>query len=106
MHVAKEKKKLRKSLDRAAAEPAERAARRTGLMYEMSNHWEMENQKQTPQWKTLAHAQKYPNILKKMSCPVDVIGENADFSRFPFLLAPAYQLLDSALVDRWTEYVC
>ena len=105
MQVAKEMKKLRKSLDRDAAEPAERAARRTGLMYEMSNHWEMENQKQTPQWKTLAHAQKYHNILKKMSCPVDVIGENADFSRFPFLLAPAYQLLDSALVDRWTEYV-
>ena len=71
----------------------------------MPNHWEVENQKQTPQWKTLDHAQKYHNILKKMACPVDVISEKADFNDFPFLIAPAYQLLDSALVGRWTEYV-
>ena len=105
VQINKELELLRKAYDPKAREPECRSARRTAILYEMPVHWEVENQKQTPQWKTLDHAQKYHRLLKKMACPVDVISEKADFNRYPFLIAPAYQLLDSALVERWTSYV-
>jgi beta-galactosidase len=53
----------------------------------------------------MAHVHKYYNLLKSFAAPVDVISEKEDFSGYPFLIAPAYQLLDNKLVERWTEYV-
>lgn len=104
VQVNKELEILRNAYSPDATEPADRASRRTGILFEMNNYWEIENQKQTPEWKTLAHAQKYHRILKSMAAPVDVVTEQSDFGRFPFLIAPSYQLLDSALVGRWEEY--
>ncbi len=35
---------------------------------------------------------------------MDVITEDKDFSPYPFLIAPAYQLVDENLVSRWSQY--
>jgi beta-galactosidase len=40
-----------------------------------------------------------------MMAPVDVITEEKDFSKYPFLIAPSYQLIDKNLIDRFTKYV-
>ena len=34
-----------------------------------------------------------------------IVTENADFSEYPVMIVPAYQMADKQLVDRWTEYV-
>ena len=47
---------------------------------------------------------KYYRALKSMMAPVDVVTEDRDLSRYPFVVAPAYQLIDEALVAKWTAY--
>jgi beta-galactosidase len=89
----------------AAKPPATYAARRTGLLYNVENRWDMDNHKQTVRWDSMGHVLKYYRALKRLGCPVDVISESADFSAYPFLVAPAFQLLDEKLVERWTRYV-
>jgi beta-galactosidase len=87
-----------------AKPPADYAARRTGLLYNVENRWDMDNHKQTVRWDSMGHVLKYYRALKRLGCPVDVISESADFSAYPFLVAPAYQLVDTNLVARWTRY--
>ena len=95
-------RKLRKS---NAKMPAAHAARRTAFLYNVDNRFDLDNQRSTSRWNSLEHMLRYYRALKTMNCPVDVITEDRDFSQYPFLVAPAYQLLDKALVDRWTKYV-
>jgi beta-galactosidase len=96
---------LRKHFDPNAKEPERYAKRRTGLLYNVDNRWDMDNHKQTERWDSMGHVLKYYSALKRLGCPVDVISEDKEFSKYPFLVAPAYQLLDEALVNRWTKYV-
>lgn len=105
VRIAEEMKKLRAAYDKKSRRPGQLASRRIGLLFDMSNYWEMEFQRQTDQWRTMSHIHKYYNLLKSFAAPVDVISEKENFSDYPFLIAPAYQLLDNELVERWTEYV-
>ncbi|MDD4513984.1 beta-galactosidase [Massilibacteroides sp.] len=105
VQTAREIKQLRKAYDPKKKMPKELSSRRIGLLFDMNNYWETEFQKQTDQWSTMTHVHKYYNVLKGLGAPVDVISEKEDFSAYPFLIALAYQLLDSGLVDRWTDYV-
>ena len=105
VRIAKELKKLRSSYDKTARMPEMLSSRRIGLLFDMNNYWEMEFQPQTNQWSTMSHIYKYYNLLKRLEAPVDVISEHEDFSSYPFLIAPAYQLLDDSLVTRWKAYV-
>jgi beta-galactosidase len=47
---------------------------------------------------------KYYRALKSMMAPVDVVSEDRDWTAYPFVVAPAYQLLDDALVAKWKAY--
>ena len=105
VRITQEMKKLRAAYDKKSRMPKQLASRRIGLLFDMNNYWEMEFQRQTDQWWTMPHIHKYYNLLKSFAAPVDVISEKEDFSGYPFLIAPAYQLLDNNLVERWTEYV-
>ncbi len=96
---------LRKNLNPDAKEPAAYAARRTALLYNFENRWDMDNHKQNIRWDTMGHLFKHYRALKRLGCPVDVITEDKDFSKYPFLVAPAYQLVDENLVQRWKSYV-
>lgn len=87
-----------------AAEPADLSARRTGFLINFENRWDIDNHKQTYRWDTTGHWLKYYRALKSMMAPVDVIGEEKDFSKYRFLVAPAYQLVDSQLIERFRDY--
>ena len=88
-----------------AKEPSAYAARRTAFLYNVDNRWDIDNHKQTVLWNTYDHMLKCYSALKRLGCPVDVITEDKDFSAYPFLIAPAYQLVDDKLVQRWRTYV-
>jgi len=87
-----------------AKPPASYAARRTALLYNVENRWDMDNHKQTVRWDSMGHVLKYYRALKRLGCPIDVITEEKDFAAYPVLVAPAYQLVDEKLVQRWTDY--
>jgi beta-galactosidase len=47
---------------------------------------------------------RYYRALKSMTAPVDVLTSERDFSHYPFVIAPAYQLIDQDLIRRFNEY--
>jgi beta-galactosidase len=102
--VINELKKLRKSY-KPENIPAILVKRKTAILYNPDNRWEMENQPQTNQWDYMAHANRYYKVIKSFGALVDIIDESKDFADYPFLIAPAYQLLDDNLVSRWKTYV-
>jgi beta-galactosidase len=96
---------LRASRPADPKEPARYAARRTAILYNVDNRFDLDNHPQTVRWETMGHILKYLRALESAGAPVEVITEDKDFTRYPFLIAPAYQLLDEALVARWRTYV-
>lgn len=50
------------------------------------------------------HLKRYYGAVKRAGAPVDVITEAKDFSKYRVLIAPAYELLDANLVERWRQY--
>jgi beta-galactosidase len=102
--AAREIAQLRSQLKPDAQEPAAYAARRTALLYNFENRWDIDHHKQTLRWETMPHLFKHYRALKRLGAPVEVITEDKDFSRYPFLVAPAYQLVDEKLVQRWKTY--
>lgn len=103
--VIKEINQLRPQANAQAAMPAAHARRRTALLYAPDNRWEQDYQPQTNQWDFERHLVRYYRAAKACGAPVDVIDESHDFTKYPVLIAPAYQLLDAALVARWRQYV-
>jgi beta-galactosidase len=87
-----------------AKAPAAYEARRTAIIYSYENRWDIDNHKQTTRWDTTGHWMKYYRALKSMMAPVDVIPEERDFSKYPYLIAPSYQLVDGALLARLAKY--
>jgi beta-galactosidase len=96
---------LRKHYNADAREPASYAARRTAFLISFDSRWDIENHPQTKRWSTTAHWFRYYRALKSMMAPVDVITADRDFSKYPFVLAPAYQLVDEDLIHLFTDYV-
>ena len=96
---------LRRHYQPGRKEPPDYAARRTGFLYNFDNRWDIDNHTQTVRWDTLGHLLRYYQALKSLGAPVDVITEEKDFARYPFLVAPAYQLVDEKLIGRLTAYV-
>jgi beta-galactosidase len=103
--VAAEMKKLRGLCDPTAALPAALTARRTAILWSHDVMWDLDIHKQTALWDTWDHRFKLVTAAKSLGAPVDYVGEDADFSAYPFLIAPAYQLVDAALVEKWSRYV-
>ena len=103
--VINEIKELRKQYNANASAPQRYQKRLAAVLYNPDNRWEEDNQPQTNQWDFMSHLKKYYGALKQLGAPVDVITEEKDFSKYPVLVAPSYQLLDAALVERWRKYV-
>ncbi|MEI7829826.1 MAG: beta-galactosidase [Prolixibacteraceae bacterium] len=95
---------LRKEFRPASIVPSDYSARRTAILFNNENIWGMEMNKQTNQWNSMDHIMKYYKQLKAFGSPVDFIADQADFSKYPVLIAPAYQQIDKALIDKLTEY--
>ncbi len=101
----KEIRDLRKLYKPNAQMPKEYAARKTALLYNVDNVWETTVQPQTFQWNQITHVTKCYNALKTLCAPVDIVGEDRDLSSYPVVIAPAYQMVDKTLVDKWQKYV-
>ena len=102
--VAAEMKKLRGLYDPKAVLPARLAARKTAILWSHDVMWDLEIHKQTVLWDTWDHRFKLMVAAKALGAPVDYIGEGDDFGKYPFLIAPAYQLVDAALIEKWRRY--
>ncbi len=100
-----EVQKLRTLYKPNAPAPQDYEARRTAFIMNFENRWDIDNHKQTVRWNTTDHWLKYYRALKSLEAPVDVITEDKDFSKWRYLVAPSYQLVDKELVARFTQYV-
>lgn len=98
-------KLLRKEYEPNKKNPEAYEKRRTAILFNHENDWEMARNRQTTEWDTEGHVDKYYNALKKFGAPVDFIDERADFNGYTTMIAPAYQMIDKELVKRWEEYV-
>ncbi len=102
----KEIKELRTIYKPANSEmPDSLKALRTAFLYSFDNLWNMNYLKQTNDWNSNKHFQKYFGIAKKMALPVDVITEKQLRFDYPFIVAPAYQLVNDNLISWFKEYV-
>lgn len=101
----KEIKEVRKNASPNAANPKDYEKRRTAILFNHENSWEMSRNKQTTEWDTDYHVDKYYDALKQFNAPVDFIDERDNFDKYSTIIAPAYEMLDADLVKRWTKYV-
>lgn len=97
-------KQLRKKYIPGKAMPEELLKRRTAILWDHDVMWDLDLQMQTELWSTWRNRNNYSSALKSVGAPVDFISEDQDFSGYPFLVAPSYQLIDSALVRKWYNY--
>jgi beta-galactosidase len=95
---------LRKHYVPNASEPADYAARRTAFLISYDNRWDISNHKQTTRWSTEAHWMRYYRALKSVMAPIDVITPDRDFQNYPFVVAPAFQLVSDEIIKRFTDY--
>jgi len=100
-----EMQRLKPEFEPAAQRPARLTARRTAILWSHDVMWDLELQKQNEGWSTWRHRNTYSAAVKSTGAPMDFISETADFSPYPFLVAPAYQLADAGLIEKWRHYV-
>ncbi len=103
--VIGELRSIKKYYDPNATIPKAYQARQAAVLYSPDSRWEEDNQPQSYQWDYMQHLMRYYGALKEFGAPVDVITEAKDFSKYPIMIAPSYELLDAKLVERWTQYV-
>lgn len=101
----KEIRSLRKDYRPKEDKPETYLKRKTAILWNPENYWSIDRQKQNTTWNTFAHVDKYYRTLKSYAAPVDFISEEKDFSQYPVMIVPAYQLADKKLVARWKKYV-
>jgi beta-galactosidase len=103
--VIREMRTLRTKYNPSAKPPAEYVARKTAILWNHENLWNIDQEKQTALWDTWGHTFRYMEAARSAGAPVEFISETDDFSSWPVLIAPAYQLIDEDLVRKWTRYV-
>jgi len=101
----KEVKELRKQYKPGAKMPEKLAARSTAILWNLENYWTIDRQKQTWQWDSWNYPVKFQEMAKSLGAPVDVIPETANLSKYKVVIVPAYEMVDSALVQKWNSYV-
>lgn len=101
----KEIRSLRKDYRPKEDKPETYLKRKTAILWNPENYWSIDRQKQNATWNTFAHVDKYYRTLKSYAAPVDFISEEKDFSQYPVMIVPAYQLADKELVARWKKYM-
>ena len=98
-------KAVQRQLDPQAEVPARLAHRRTALLWSHDVFWDLEIQPQTTEWNTWAHRGVYTQAVTSTGAPLDFVSEDDDFERYSFLVAPAYQMVNDALIAKWQRYV-
>lgn len=101
----KEIKELRKLYRPGAKVPEKLMERSTAILWNLENYWTIDRQKQTNHWDTWYYPIKFLEMAKSLGAPVDVVPETADLSKYKVVIIPAYEMVDSALVKKWNDYV-
>ncbi len=104
VQVMESLRKLRPLARPGAPLPAALAARRTGFLWSHEVMWDLDGHRQTTQWNTWRHRNMATAAVKSTGAPMDFLSPTDDFARHPFLIAPAHQLVDAALVAKWKRY--
>jgi beta-galactosidase len=97
-------RRLRGEATPGAAPPPAVRARRTALLWSYDVLWDLENQRETTRWDTWRHRALYTAAVKSTGAPLDFVSDGDELSAYPFVVAPAYQLVDAALVEKWRRY--
>ncbi len=105
MQFNKEMKQLRALYNPAAALPPQLAARKTAILWNLENFWSVDRQRQTYQWDTWNYPIRFLEIARSFGAPVDVVNEKTDLSAYNIVIVPAYEMVDSLLVQKWKRYV-
>ena len=105
MQFIKEIKELRNAAQPNAVMPAPLAAQKTAILWNLENYWTIDRQKQTQQWDAWNYPVKFLEMAKSLGAPTTVIGEKEDFGSYKFLIAPAYEMADTALIKKWETFV-
>jgi beta-galactosidase len=105
MQFMNEVRELRKEYKPNAKIPEKLAARSTAIVWNLENYWTIDRQKQTFQWDAWNYPVKFLELGKSLGAPVDVVPETADLSKYKVVIVPAYEMVDSALVKKWNDYV-
>lgn len=96
---------MRDSYKPNAVIPGNLQALTTAIVWNIENFWSIDRQRQTYQWDTWNFPLKYLEIAKSLGAPVDIINENADLSLYRTVIIPAYEMVDSVLINKWIQYV-
>lgn len=94
-----------KKLDHDAKRPAKMSARLTGYLWKQDNFWDLQIQPQTTLWHTWNYRHTFTAAVKSTGAPMKFIAQSDNFSRYPFVIAPAYQIVSKTLVKKWRQYV-
>ena len=92
---------------RNTREPEAVSGRRTAFLWKQENLLSMEGSKHTNSWDTWQHYYTYYSNLKRLGAPVTFLQETDSFDvqKYPLMVAPAYEMVDAALIDKWQRYV-
>ena len=101
----KEINELRKLYRPNQKMPDELANKSTAILWNLENYWTIDRQKLTYQWDAWNYPINFLEITKSLGAPTEVISAETDFSKYKFLIAPAYDLVDTALIKKWKDYV-
>jgi len=104
MQFMREIAELRRQFKPGSRMPEKLQKRSTAIIWNLENYWTVERQKQTGQWNTWDYPVKFLKTAKSLGVPVDVIPETADISKYNFVIVPAYEMVDSVLIKKWTDY--
>jgi beta-galactosidase len=87
--------------------PSELASRKTIFLWQPDNFCNLDSGTQSLNQETWHNYLTYYSICKTMGATVSFLQEtdNFDPEKFPFLIAPAFHLLDSNLIIKWIHYV-
>ena len=95
---------LRKNYDPKAKLPPAYEQRKTGILINTDNVQALNLNRQTTEWNTEAHFLKYYKAAKSFGAPVDFVRDTANFSRYPVLIVPAYEMIDQPMINKLTAY--
>jgi len=75
------------------------------LLHRYDLAWAFEIQKHSPDFTYTGQFQDWHQALLKAGYPADIVGPEADLSRYKLLIVPSLYLAEPELVDRLTAYV-
>ena len=104
MQTIKEIAELKSKFKPAKEYPPQLTLSKTAILYSKDNIWETNYQRQSNQWNSQFHVTKYYEALRTLKVPVDFVEEDADFSKYSFLVVPAYQLVDEVLIAKLQKF--